>query len=74
MYTLAQVLLYIWAQVYMYTEVCNVSTNFIMYFPDEGGHLDLLWFPVTWMWVGVGIRLHLSVPDFVYTYFLVFCW
>ena len=36
------------------------------------GHLDLLWFPITQMCVG--IRLSASVPDFVYTIFsTVFC-
>ena len=34
----------------------------------EGGHLDLLWFSVTQM--SVGILQCPSVPDFVYTFFV----
>ena len=37
----------------------------------EGGHLDLQWFPVAQMCVGIRqsirVRPRLSVPDFVYT-------
>ena len=35
------------------------------------GHLDLLWFPITWMWVRVRLRLSVlvSAPDFVYAIF-----
>ena len=45
-------------------EICHL----IMSPPCSGGrgrHLDLLWFPVTRMWVGVRLRL----PDFFYAIF-----
>ena len=34
---------------------------------DEGGHLDLLWFPITQMCFSV--LLHPSVPEFAYMIF-----
>ena len=38
----------------------------------EGGHLDLLWFPVTQVSVGVRVRPRPSVPDLCMRYFLQF--
>ena len=39
----------------------------------RGGHLDLLWFPITQMCVCIRPRPSVSVPDFVYVISPVFC-